>query len=81
MCDICHQSILVTDLTTDSNGLTVCVSARWCLMAVLREASPIQIAQLHATASDFALVAAQSHTKGVRPTTHLPKLAWSIPHE
>lgn len=76
MCDICHQSILVTDLTTDSNGLTVCVSARWCLIAVLHVATPTQIAQLHATASDFALVATQRHTHGV-PTTHMPKLAWS----
>jgi hypothetical protein len=33
MCDICKRSLMANDLTTDSNGLTVCASARWCLIS------------------------------------------------
>jgi hypothetical protein len=81
MCDICKRSLMARDLTTDSNGLTVCASARWCLIAVLQEATPAEIAQLHATASDFALLAAQRHVRGMSDFVRMPKLAWSPQHD
>jgi hypothetical protein len=80
MCDICKRTILLGDLTVDANGLTVCRSARYCLIAVLLDASPAQIAQLQATASDFALVASQRQLRGLRDVVRTPALAWSEPN-
>jgi hypothetical protein len=60
MCAICKRVILERDLRPIGNGLMVCASARWCLIAALHTASEAQIAYLHRNASDLALRSAES---------------------
>lgn len=76
VCAICTQALPPHDLTLDANGLTICTSARWCLIRAIQNASPGQIATMQATASDFALRAAERHMRDAQSLVKLPTMAW-----
>lgn len=54
MCVLCKQSIMANDLQT-IEGIQTCKATRWCLIQLLRDATPEQIASLHASALQKAL--------------------------
>lgn len=61
MCAICGRAILPCDLQPlGEGGLMVCRAARWCLVAWLQNATPAQIASMHASASESTLRSAQT---------------------
>jgi hypothetical protein len=60
MCDICQRAILLSDLYVAPNGLTVCRSTRWCLIARLHRATDAQIARMHAMALQATLRSTES---------------------
>lgn len=82
MCELCRRHIIPRDLHT-VQGVTVCRSARWCLITMLQDATPAQIQALHTNTLQTTLrgtqtiqehVPCQTRTavtslSGVQPTT------------
>ncbi len=76
MCAICGRVLAPHDLQPLGGGtLMVCRAARWCLVAAIHQATPVQIATMHATASDLALTASQTiSVKRTGPKSRLPEV-------